>query len=117
MASHGYYSVIAPEGAAAIEGKIREGSKVPKELLEVCADRLKLTAKDDGLVYQASRCLRLSEVCAYLQSHPRTTNTLFTRLSDKGIIKRHSPLKAWQNLPPEWESKNKIPALHPPHIL
>lgn len=47
MASHGYYSVISPEGAAAIEGKIKEGSKVPKELIEVCADRLKLTAKDN----------------------------------------------------------------------
>lgn len=47
MASHGYYSVISPEGAAAIEGKIREGSKVPKELIEVCADRLKLTAMDN----------------------------------------------------------------------
>lgn len=47
MASHGYYSVISPEGAAAIEGKIREGSKVPKELIEVCADRLRLTAQDN----------------------------------------------------------------------
>jgi len=47
MASHGYYSVISPEGAAAIEGKIREGSKVPRELIEVCADRLKLTAENN----------------------------------------------------------------------
>ena len=47
MASHGYYSVISPEGAAAIEGKIREGSKVPKELVEVCADRLRLTAQNN----------------------------------------------------------------------
>ncbi len=47
MTSHGYYSVISPEGAAAIEGKIREGLKVPRELIEVCADRLKLTAKDN----------------------------------------------------------------------
>ena len=47
MTSHGYYSVISPEGAAAIEGKIREGSKVPKELIEVCADRLRLTAEDN----------------------------------------------------------------------
>jgi acetyl-CoA carboxylase carboxyl transferase subunit beta len=47
MTSHGYYSVISPEGAAAIEGKIREGSKVPKELIEVCADRLRLTAFDN----------------------------------------------------------------------
>jgi acetyl-CoA carboxylase carboxyl transferase subunit beta len=59
MASHGYYSVISPEGAAAIEGKIREGAKVPRELVEVCADRLRLTAKDnlekgtiDRIVYE-----------------------------------------------------------------
>jgi acetyl-CoA carboxylase carboxyl transferase subunit beta len=47
MASHGYYSVISPEGAAAIEGRVREGEKVPKELIEVCADRLRLTANDN----------------------------------------------------------------------
>lgn len=47
MLSHGYYSVISPEGAAAIEGKIREGSKVPKELIEVCAERLRLTAENN----------------------------------------------------------------------
>jgi len=47
MASHGYYSVISPEGAAAIEGRVREGEKVPKELIEVCADRLRLTAEDN----------------------------------------------------------------------
>ncbi len=47
MASHGYYSVISPEGAAAIEGRIGEGNKVPRELIEVCADRLRLTAVDN----------------------------------------------------------------------
>ncbi len=47
MCSHGYYSVISPEGAAAIEGRVREGSKVPRELIELCADRLRLTALDN----------------------------------------------------------------------
>ncbi|OGQ94394.1 MAG: acetyl-CoA carboxylase carboxyl transferase subunit alpha/beta [Deltaproteobacteria bacterium RIFOXYD12_FULL_57_12] len=47
MFSHGYYSVISPEGAAAIEGKIREGEKVPKELVEACADRLCITAREN----------------------------------------------------------------------
>lgn len=47
MFSHGYYSVISPEGAAAIEGKIREGEKLPKELVEACADRLRITAQDN----------------------------------------------------------------------
>ena len=47
MFSHGYYSVISPEGAAAIEGKIREGKKVPAELIDACAERLKITAQDN----------------------------------------------------------------------
>ncbi|MBU0675556.1 MAG: acetyl-CoA carboxylase carboxyl transferase subunit alpha/beta [Proteobacteria bacterium] len=47
MFSHGYYSVISPEGAAAIEGKVREGEKLSKELVENCADRLKITAQDN----------------------------------------------------------------------
>ena len=47
MFSHGYYSVISPEGAAAIEGKIREGEKVPPELIDACADNLKITARDN----------------------------------------------------------------------
>ncbi len=51
MFSHGYYSVISPEGAAAIQGKIREGEKVPQELIDACADNLKITAQDNlGLV-------------------------------------------------------------------
>ncbi len=47
MLSHGYYSVISPEGAAAIEGKIKEGEKLPRELVEACADRLRITASDN----------------------------------------------------------------------
>jgi len=47
MTSHGYYSVISPEGAAAIEGRVKEGNKVPRELIELCADRLRLTASDN----------------------------------------------------------------------
>ncbi|MFZ5766342.1 MAG: acetyl-CoA carboxylase carboxyl transferase subunit alpha/beta [Thermodesulfobacteriota bacterium] len=47
MFSHGYYSVISPEGAAAIEGKIKEGDKAPAELVESCAKRLRITATDN----------------------------------------------------------------------
>lgn len=47
MFSHGYYSVISPEGAAAIEGKIREGETLPKELVESCADGLHITAQNN----------------------------------------------------------------------
>ncbi len=47
MFSHGYYSVISPEGAAAIEGKIKEGEQLPPELVEACAERLHITAADN----------------------------------------------------------------------
>ncbi|MDP2799569.1 MAG: carboxyl transferase domain-containing protein, partial [Deltaproteobacteria bacterium] len=47
MLSHGYYSVISPEGAAAIEGKIKEREKVPKDLLTFCAKQLSITAQDN----------------------------------------------------------------------
>ena len=47
MCSHGYYSVISPEGAAAIEDRNADGGRVARELIEVCADRLRLTATDN----------------------------------------------------------------------
>ena len=47
MFSHGYYSVISPEGAAAIEGRVREGEKVPAELIETCANQLHITAAEN----------------------------------------------------------------------
>ena len=46
MAEKGYYSVISPEGAAAIEAKLKEG-RPPRELVEKCARSLKLTAQDN----------------------------------------------------------------------
>jgi acetyl-CoA carboxylase carboxyl transferase subunit beta len=47
MFSHGYYSVISPEGAAAIEGKVKPGEKMSKEIVEACAERLHITARDN----------------------------------------------------------------------
>jgi acetyl-CoA carboxylase carboxyl transferase subunit beta len=47
MLSHGYYSVISPEGAAAIEGRLRQGQRAPAELIESCAKALKITADDN----------------------------------------------------------------------
>jgi len=47
MLSHGYYSVISPEGAGAIEAGTRQGQRAPAELIEECAARLKITADDN----------------------------------------------------------------------
>ncbi|MFH1915175.1 MAG: acetyl-CoA carboxylase carboxyl transferase subunit alpha/beta [Pseudomonadota bacterium] len=47
MLSHGYYSVISPEGAAAIEGGLRGGSRATPELIEKCARQLRITALDN----------------------------------------------------------------------
>ncbi len=46
MAEKGYYSVISPEGAAAIVAKLRDG-RPPRELVEKMAVALKLTARDN----------------------------------------------------------------------
>lgn len=47
MFSHGYYSVISPEGAAAIEGHLKRGERASAELVENCAKNLHLTAEDN----------------------------------------------------------------------
>ncbi|ADU62465.1 MAG: acetyl-CoA carboxylase carboxyl transferase subunit alpha/beta [Pseudodesulfovibrio sp.] len=47
MLSHGYYSVISPEGAAAIEGRIRGSERAPAELIESCAIAQQITAQDN----------------------------------------------------------------------
>ena len=47
MLSHGYYSVISPEGAAAIEGRLRAGQRATPELVEKCAMQMKITAQDN----------------------------------------------------------------------
>lgn len=47
MLSHGYYSVISPEGAAAIEGHLKSGQRATPELIEQCAERLHITAEDN----------------------------------------------------------------------
>ncbi len=47
MLSHGYYSVISPEGAAAIEGRIKAGQRATPELIEYCAEALRITADDN----------------------------------------------------------------------
>jgi len=47
MLSHGYYSVISPEGAAAIEGRIRPPQRASQELIERCALHQRITAQDN----------------------------------------------------------------------
>ncbi len=47
MLSHGYYSVISPEGAAAIEGRLRGGERAAPELVERCAVQLHIGAEDN----------------------------------------------------------------------
>ncbi|MCR5562584.1 MAG: acetyl-CoA carboxylase carboxyl transferase subunit alpha/beta [Desulfovibrio sp.] len=47
MLSHGYYSVISPEGAAAIEGHIKAGERATPEMIEHCAENLHITAQDN----------------------------------------------------------------------
>ncbi|MDL2306884.1 acetyl-CoA carboxylase carboxyl transferase subunit alpha/beta [Desulfovibrio sp. OttesenSCG-928-C06] len=66
MFSHGYYSVISPEGGAAIEGNVKRGPRATPELIEKVAENLCLTAEDnlrmgyiDGIIQEpelGARC-------------------------------------------------------------
>jgi len=47
MFSHGYYSVISPEGAAAIECKFNGLTRATPELIERCAKHQQITAQDN----------------------------------------------------------------------
>lgn len=58
MLSHGYYSVISPEGAAAIEGRLRDGQRASAELIETCARRLKMTADDNRAMGYVDRVIQ-----------------------------------------------------------
>jgi len=79
MLSHGYYSVISPEGAAAIEGGLK-GRATP-ELIERCAERLCITAEDN---------LRLGFIDRVIQEPPlgaRPDNYEFFRQLRREIIR------------------------------
>jgi len=104
MCSHGYYSVISPEGAAAIEGRIQEGEKVPKELIEVCAERLKLTARDnrslgtiDAIVKEPQLGARHDDFAFFAQIRSE-----ITRATDKVVLSTKS-FKAFR----DWENKRR----------
>ena len=104
MCSHGYYSVISPEGAAAIEGRIGEGQKVPKELIEVCAERLKLTAQDnlelgtiDAIVKEPPLGARHDDFAFFAQ-----VRSEMMRATDKVVLNTKS-FKAFR----EWENRRK----------
>ncbi|MGE4551944.1 MAG: acetyl-CoA carboxylase carboxyl transferase subunit alpha/beta [Desulfovibrionaceae bacterium] len=47
MLSHGYYSVISPEGAAAIEEGLRTGQRASADTVRRCARQLRITAADN----------------------------------------------------------------------
>ncbi|SDL39615.1 acetyl-CoA carboxylase carboxyl transferase subunit beta [Maridesulfovibrio ferrireducens] len=58
MLSHGYYSVISPEGAAAIEANLHRGERVSEELITRCARRLCITAEDNFRLGYVDRIIR-----------------------------------------------------------
>ncbi len=80
MFSHGYYSVISPEGAAAIEGRVKEGQKVPAKLVEKCARQLHITATEN---------LRLGTIDRIIQEPPLGAKsddfTFFSRIRSEII--------------------------------
>ncbi|MBU0728401.1 MAG: acetyl-CoA carboxylase carboxyl transferase subunit alpha/beta [Proteobacteria bacterium] len=116
MFSHGYYSVISPEGGAAIDGKFREGEKVPKEMIEATAERLRITAEDN---------LRLGTIDRIIQEPPlgakRDDFVFFKRLrfeiiraTDEVVLKTKS-LRAFRAYEVKMK-KVEDPTVEKPHL-
>ncbi len=100
MCSHGYYSVISPEGAAAIEGRVKEGGKVPRELIEVCAERLKLTAQDNFNLGTINRIIQEPQLGARRDDFAffNKLRTEMIRATDKVVLstKSFNLLRSWE---------------------
>ncbi len=88
MLSHGYYSVISPEGAAAIEGRLRSGARATPELIAHCAEQLRMTAQDNLRFGYVDRIIQ--EPC--LGARPfhydffRTLRQEIIRATDEAVI-------------------------------
>jgi acetyl-CoA carboxylase carboxyl transferase subunit beta len=116
MFSHGYYSVISPEGAAAIEGKVREGEKLPKELMEACAESLRITAEDNLKLGTIDRIIQEPPLGAKRDDFPffKQIKAEVIRATDEVVLKTKS-LRAFR----AYELKMKKVADNPveePHI-
>ncbi|WP_308621768.1 acetyl-CoA carboxylase carboxyl transferase subunit alpha/beta [uncultured Desulfovibrio sp.] len=94
MLSHGYYSVISPEGAAAIEGRLKAGERATPQLIEHCAENLHITAEDN---------LRFGYIDRIVQEPPlgarpwhfdffRTLRQEVLRATDEVVISTRRPM-------------------------
>jgi acetyl-CoA carboxylase carboxyl transferase subunit beta len=92
MFSHGYYSVISPEGAAAIEAKVREGEKISKELVESCAERLHITARENLRLGTIDRIIQEPSLGAKRDDFPfyRQLRYEVIRATDEVVLKTKS---------------------------
>ena len=88
MLSHGYYSVISPEGAAAIEGRLREGERASPELIEKCARQLKITAQDNLRMGYVDHIIQEPELGArpYHYDFFRTLRQEILRATDDAVL-------------------------------
>ncbi len=98
MLSHGYYSVISPEGAAAIEGHLRGGARASAELVERCARDLHLTAEDNLKFGYIDKIIQEPVLGArpYHYEFFRTVRQEVIRATDEVVLKARglAPLRA-----------------------
>ena len=98
MLSHGYYSVISPEGAAAIEGRLRGGARASADLVERCARDLHLTAEDNLKFGYVDKIIQEPVLGArpYHYEFFRTVRQEVLRATDEVVLKARglAPLRA-----------------------
>lgn len=88
MLSHGYYSVISPEGAAAIEGHLRQGQRATPELVEQCAMQMNITAADNLRMGYVDHVIQEPDLGAkpYHYDFFRTLRQEVLRATDEAVL-------------------------------
>ena len=97
MLSHGYYSVISPEGAAAIQGRLKGQGRATPELIAHCAAQLRMTAADNLSFGYVDRVVQEPYLGARPQHYDffRTLRQEIIRATDEAVIsvRPFSPLR------------------------
>ncbi|WP_432737611.1 acetyl-CoA carboxylase carboxyl transferase subunit alpha/beta [Maridesulfovibrio sp. FT414] len=88
MLSHGYYSVISPEGAAAIEANLATGNRVGDRMISECARKLCITAADNLRMGYVDRIIKEPDLGAKPNSYEffRTLRSEVIRATNEACV-------------------------------
>lgn len=88
MLSHGYYSVVSPEGATAIKGRLKPDQRATPKFIKRCTTQLHITAEDSLQFGYIDRVIQGSSLDArpYHYDFFRTLRQEIIRATDETVL-------------------------------